>query len=211
MTEAGSNRNGLIPGGRLLLASHNAGKLAEISAVLAPLGLEIDGAAAHGLTAPDETETTFAGNAALKARAAAEATGLPALADDSGLEVAALDGRPGVVTADWAETGAGRDHAFAVARIVRELAEVDADEPWTARFRSVLCLAQPDGAVAFFEGEVSGRVVAEARGIGGFGYDPYFIPDGDTRTFAEMAPEEKAALSHRHRALAAFLAALGNG
>ncbi|MEM9168301.1 MAG: RdgB/HAM1 family non-canonical purine NTP pyrophosphatase [Pseudomonadota bacterium] len=198
----------------LIVATHNAGKLAEIDAMLAPLGVAVVGAGARGLPAPEETETTFAGNAALKARAAAAASGEPALADDSGLAIEALGGAPGVYSANWAQTQDGtRDYAAAFARIETALADAGADagaDPSPrAAFVCVVCYAKPDGEIATFEGRVEGALVFPPRGNAGFGYDPIFTPDGETRTFGEMAPVEKAALSHRGRALAAFKQALG--
>lgn len=191
--------------GRIVVASHNAGKVREINELLAPLGVEAVSAGALGLPEPEETETTFVGNAALKARAAADASGLPALADDSGLEVFALDGAPGVYSARWA--GPKRDFKAAMARVWRELGERSAGD-FSARFVCVLALAQPDGAVQCFEGEARGRIVWPARGEHGFGYDPIFVPDGHARTFGEMTAEEKLPLTHRARAFEKLLAAL---
>ena len=186
-------------GPRLVLATHNEGKRREIEALLAPFGVEVLSAAALGLPVPEETEDSFAGNARLKAHAAARATGLPALADDSGLEVDALGGEPGVRTADWAETPRGRDFALAMRRVEERLA---AGAPRTARFRATLCLAWPSGEEALFEGAARGRLVWPPRGERGFGYDPIFAPEGSERTFGEMAPEEKAPLTHRAAAFA---------
>ena len=188
-------------GDRLVLASHNAGKLAELRAMLSPLGIAVMPAAAAGLEAPEETEATFEGNAGLKARAACAAMGLPALADDSGLAVTALGGRPGVHSARWATPDG--DHAPAIARVLEGL-EGRADR--SARFVCVLALAWPDGHVETARGEAPGEIVKAPRGQGGFGYDPIFLPDGDTRTFAELAPEEKRATGHRARAMAAMMA-----
>lgn len=190
---------------RLVLASHNKGKLAEIAALLAPLGVVTIGAPELGIAEPEETGASFAENAALKARAAAAASGLPALSDDSGLVVTALDGAPGVRSARWA--GAGRDFGVAMARVEAELAERKATDR-RAAFRCALALAAPDGACAVFEGEVTGRLVFPPRGDKGFGYDPIFIPDGETETFGEMAPARKHAMSHRARAFAKLIAAL---
>ena len=187
-------------GDRLVLASHNAGKLAELRAMLAPLGIEVTPASAAGLAAPDETETTFEGNAALKAKAACMATGLPALADDSGLAVTALGGEPGVYSARWAAPDG--DHAPAIARVLAGLA--DADDR-SARFVCVLALAWPDGHVETARGEAPGTITNAPRGVGGFGYDPIFRPDGETRTFAELTPEEKRADNHRARAMHAMM------
>jgi XTP/dITP diphosphohydrolase len=154
------------------------------------------------LIEPAETESTFAGNARIKAHTAAQASGLSALSDDSGIEVAALDGAPGVHTADWAETPAGRDFIVAMTRLRGRLEGVP--EPWSARFCCTLCLAWPDGESEVFDGAVEGRVVWPMRGMNGFGFDPVFVPDGETRSFAEMQPEEKHAIDHRARAFAAL-------
>jgi XTP/dITP diphosphohydrolase len=191
--------------GRLVVASHNQGKVREISALLSPLGVEAVSAGALGLPEPEETEATFTGNAALKARAAAEGSGLPALADDSGLEVFALGGAPGVYSARWA--GPDKDFRAAMERVWRELQEKGAGDI-SARFVCVLALAQPDGSVETFEGEARGRIVWPPRGAHGFGYDPIFVPDGHTRTFGEMRHEEKLPLTHRARAFEKFVAAL---
>jgi XTP/dITP diphosphohydrolase len=187
---------------RLALATHSPGKLLEIKYLLAPYAIEPVSAAELGLAEPRETEATFEGNARLKAHAAARASGLPALSDDSGIEVDALGGAPGVQTADWAETPDGRDFVMAMTR-VRELLG-DAPQPWRARFRCTLCLAWPDGEDEVFEGAVEGRVVWPMRGAKGFGFDPVFVPEGESKTFAEMEPEEKHAIDHRARAFAAF-------
>ncbi len=191
--------------GRLVVASHNSGKVREIAALLAPLGVEAVSAASLGLPEPEETETTFAGNAALKARAAAEASGLPALADDSGLEVFALDRAPGVYSARWA--GPGKDFAVAMERVHDELVAREVKD-FSARFVCALALAEPGGGVDVFEGEVRGRIVFPARGLQGFGYDPIFEPEGHARTFGEMSHEEKLPLTHRARAFEKLLAAL---
>ena len=192
---------------RLVVATHNAGKLAEIASLLAPLGVEAVGAAALGLPVPEETEETFAGNARLKAHAAARATGLPALSDDSGLEVDALGGRPGVRTADWAETPHGRDYAQAMRRVQAEL-DALGDQPRTARFRATLCLAWPDGRDEIHEGAVEGVLVWPPRGTGGHGYDPMFLSDGQSQTFGEMTEARKTPLTHRAQAFAALRARL---
>jgi XTP/dITP diphosphohydrolase len=157
------------------------------------------------LDEPEETEATFAGNAALKAQAAAQGSGLPALADDSGLEVFGLGGAPGVYSARWA--GPDKDFGAAMERVWRELQEKGAGDI-SARFVCVLALAQPDGSVETFEGEARGRIVWPPRGAHGFGYDPIFVPDGHTRTFGEMRHEEKLPLTHRARAFEKFVAAL---
>ncbi len=191
--------------GRIVVASHNAGKVREIGALLAPLGVEAISAATLNLPEPEETETTFVGNAELKARAAANASGLPALADDSGLEVFALDRAPGVYSARWA--GPGKDFEVAMARVWRELEERGASDR-RARFVCVLALAQPNGVVESFEGEARGAIVWPARGDKGFGYDPVFVPDGHAKTFGEMSDDEKLPLTHRARAFEKLLAAL---
>lgn len=190
---------------RLLIASHNSGKLLEFRKLLAPFGVEVTSAADHGLPEPEETENSFLGNARIKAHAAARATGLPALADDSGLEVAALDGAPGVRTADWAETPQGRDFAMAMEKTHAALLARTAPQPWAARFVCTLVLAQPDGREQAFTGTIDGALVWPVRGRAGHGYDPMFVPEGETRTFAEMPWEEKNAISHRGRALQALL------
>jgi len=192
--------------GRLVAATHNKGKLAEICDLLAPFGVDVVGAGDLGLAEPEEVGDSFAANAALKARAGARAASLPALADDSGLCVAALDDAPGVHSARWA--GEERDFSAAMARIERELKSRGAPPPWRAHFVSVLALAWPDGHVETFEGRVEGRLAFPPRGTGGFGYDPIFIPQGHARSFGEMSAREKhglpadgsQALSHRARA-----------
>lgn len=193
---------------RLLVATHNAGKLAEFRALLAPFGVEVTGAAEMNLPEPEETETTFVGNARIKAHAAAKATGLPALADDSGIEVDALDGAPGVYTADWAETGAGRDFVMAMTRTHNELEARGAPHPRTARFRCTLVLAWPDGHDMVFDGKIEGQCVWPMRGLEGHGYDPMFQPDGHDITLGEMDPAEKNRISHRADAMAKMVAAL---
>ncbi|WP_185804058.1 non-canonical purine NTP pyrophosphatase [Pontivivens nitratireducens] len=187
-------------GERMVLASHNAGKLREISALLEPYGIDVTSAGVLGLSEPEETEDTFAGNARLKAHFAARETGLVALSDDSGIEVDALDGAPGVYTADWAETGQGRDFMMAMTRTWRELEERNAPEPRTGRFVCTLCLAWPDGHDQIYRGEAGGRLVWPPRGEQGFGYDPMFLPDGQTLTFGEMPYAQKEPLSHRSAA-----------
>ena len=196
--------------GRLVIATHNAGKLREFEELLRPFDLSLLGAAALGLEEPEETGSTFRGNAILKAQAAARASGLVALADDSGLCVDALDGAPGVYSARWA--GPTKDFGAAMARVERELEAHAAPPPWRAAFVSVLALAWPDGAVEAFEGRVDGSLVFPPRGTAGFGYDPIFRPDGHDRTFGEMSSHEKhgvpvdgsLALSHRARAFQKF-------
>ena len=184
-------------GGRLVVASHNAGKVREIEELLAPFAAECVSAAALGLPEPEETGATFEANAELKARAAAAASGLPSLADDSGLAVDALGGEPGVYSARWG--GPDRDFALAMRKVEERLAGA-ADR--RARFVAVLCLAWPDGEVASFRGEVRGTLVWPPRGSKGFGYDPIFLPEGRSQTFGEMEPDEKHAISHRADAFA---------
>jgi len=188
-----------LAGGKLVLATHNAGKLREVAALLTPWGFEVVSAGALGLPEPAETEDSFLGNARIKALAAARASGLPALADDSGFSVAALDGAPGVRTADWAETPTGRDYAMAMGK-VEKLARHAADR--RAWFSCALVVAWPDGHTEGFLGEAHGSWVWPPRGANGFGYDPMFVPVGGTETFGEMAPEAKHAISHRAAAFA---------
>ncbi|SDE65208.1 XTP/dITP diphosphohydrolase [Limimaricola pyoseonensis] len=189
-------------GDRLVVATHNAGKLEEFRALFEPFGVSVSGAADHDLAEPEETEESFVGNARIKARAAVAATGLPALADDSGIEVDALDGKPGVRTADWAETGNGRDFHMAMRKVHEALVARGAEAPHTARFRCTLVLAWPDGHEEVFEGRVEGQVIWPMRGAEGHGYDPVFLPDGETETFGEMSAEKKNGMSHRARAVA---------
>ena len=193
---------------RLLVATHNAGKLDEIRAMLAPHGIAVTSAGEMGLPEPAETEDTFIGNARIKARAAMQATGLPVLADDSGITVDGLDGAPGVYTADWAETPHGRDFMQAMTRTWNELEARKVPEPRTAQFRATLILLWPDGHEEIFEGVAPGRLVWPPRGVQGHGYDPIFVPDGHDLTYAEMTPEQKNAISHRARAFALLEAAL---
>jgi XTP/dITP diphosphohydrolase len=195
-----------IDGGKLVIASHNAGKVKEIGALLAPFGLEVISAAALRLPEPDETEMSFTGNALLKARAAARAAGLPALADDSGLDVFALGGQPGIYSARWA--GPERDFYLAMEKVEAELAAIGARDR-RARFVCALALVWPDGREAVFEGEVRGSLVWPPRGDAGFGYDPVFVANGHDQTFAEIDPARKHAISHRADAFAKLLAALG--
>lgn len=184
-------------GDRLLVATHNRGKLEEIADLLRPFGIELLFAGDLGLPEPAETEQTFIGNARIKAHAAAQATGLPALADDSGICVDALGGAPGVYTADWAETGAGRDFIRAMTRTWEELERVAAPMPRRAQFRCTLVLAWPDGQDEVFEGVMPGQIVWPMRGDQGHGYDPIFQPDGHDVTFGEMDRWEKNRISHR--------------
>jgi XTP/dITP diphosphohydrolase len=191
-----------LTGTKLVVATHNKGKLAEMADLLRPFGLECVSAASLGVAEPDETGTTFEANAELKARHTATATGLPSLADDSGLCVAALDGDPGVYTANWA--GPKRDFARAM-RMVEAALDGAADR--SARFVSVLTLAWPDGHAETFRGEVRGTLVWPPRGLQGFGYDPVFVPDGHAITFGEMDPAKKHTMSHRAVAFDKFKAA----
>jgi XTP/dITP diphosphohydrolase len=196
-------------GDTLLVASHNTGKIEEIADLLAPFGISVTSAAAHGLPEPDETETTFVGNARIKAHAAAKATGLPALADDSGIEIDALDGAPGVYTADWAETPNGRDFVMAMTKTHQMLEDRQAPQPRTARFCCTLVLAWPDGHDEVFEGRMPGQIVWPMRGAQGHGYDPIFPPDGYDITFGEMDRWEKNKISHRARAFEKLVALFG--
>lgn len=180
-----------------MVATHNAGKLREISALLAPHGVDVISAAALGFDEPEETEDTFAGNARIKAHFAAKQSGLPALSDDSGIMVDALNGAPGVYTADWAETPNGRDFPMAMGKVWSKLEDMGAKEPRSASFNCTLCLAWPDGHDEIFEGKVEGRLVWPIRGSHGFGYDPMFLPNGESETFGEMSPEKKHGMSHR--------------
>ena len=194
----------LSAGDRLIVASHNPGKLREIAELVAPFRVATFSAADSGLPEPDETETTFVGNARLKAAAAASAAGLPALGDDSGLEVEALDGAPGIYSARWA--GASKDFGAAMQRVADE---VSGRGGWSgdgprANFTCALCLAWPDGSAQIFEGKIFGRLVWPPRGNAGFGYDPMFLADGESLTFGEMDPQRKHANSHRARAFAQF-------
>jgi len=197
----------------IVVASHNRGKIREITELLSPLGVKIYAAEALGLPEPEETEKTFAGNARLKAVAAATRSGKPALSDDSGLAVDALDGAPGIYSARWATIpaieGGGRDFDMAMWRLNTVLDERlgASAEPRTARFICALCLAFPDGSSEVYEGKVEGEIVWPPRGLKGFGFDPVFKADGDELTFAEIEPAEKHAKSHRADAFAKFLAA----
>ena len=193
-------------GDKLVIATHNRGKLEEIQALLEPYGVAVVGAAELGLAEPDETEETFVGNARIKAHAAAQATGLPALADDSGIEIDALGGAPGVHTADWAETPEGRDFGMAMRRTHEELEAVNAPSPRTARFCCTLVLAWPDGHDEVFPGVMPGEVVWPMRGEQGHGYDPIFVPEGYDVTFGEMDRWEKNRISHRADAFRKFVA-----
>lgn len=196
--------------GRLVIATHNSGKLREMRELLAPYGIEAVSAGELGLAEPEETGTSFIENAVIKAEAAARAAGFPAMADDSGLCVAALDDAPGVYSARWA--GETKDFAAAMARIGREVSARGPDASRRAHFVSAIALARPHGATRVFEGKVVGDLVFPPRGALGFGYDPIFRPDGHARTFGEMTSQEKhgvpedgsPALSHRARAFQLF-------
>ena len=185
----------LFEGSDLVLATHNKGKVAEIAEMLKDYIAKVDSAGDLGLPEPEETGKTFIDNAILKARAASEASGRVALADDSGLEVTVLGGEPGIYSARWA--GPERDFMHAMKRVHAAMGDA---EDRSARFVCALALAWPDGHVETVEGEVQGTLVWPPRGPAGFGYDPMFVPQGDDRTFGEMTPEEKRAISHRHQA-----------
>lgn len=193
-------------GDRLLIATHNQGKLDEIAELLKPFGVSVVGAAEMGLPEPAETGTTFVENARIKAHAAAMATGLPALSDDSGIEIDALDGAPGVYTADWAETETGRDFVMAMTNTHDKLIQSGKPEPWTARFCCTLVLAWPDGHDEVYPGVMEGRVVWPMRGDQGHGYDPIFVPQRYDITFGEMDRWEKNRISHRADAFAKLVA-----
>ena len=184
-------------GDRLLVASHNRGKLEEIAKLLEPFGIAVTSAAELGLAEPVETEGTFIGNARLKAHFAAKATGMPALADDSGIEIDALGGAPGVYTADWAETPKGRDFVMAMTKTWEMLEAACASYPRTARFCCTLVLAWPDGHDEMFTGVMPGQIVWPMRGDQGHGYDPIFQPNGFSTTFGEMDRWQKNQISHR--------------
>ena len=202
-------------GTRIVVASHNAGKLAEFADLLGPFGLEAKSAKEFDLPEPEETGTTFEENAYIKAFAAALATGLPSLSDDSGLVVDALDGQPGVYTADWATKPDGsRDFMMAMEKTEAAMQAAGAADPAqrAGRFVAVICLCFPDGEAEYYRGEAEGKLVWPPRGASGFGYDPVFLPDGHQRTFGEMTAEEKhgwkpgmeTATSHRARAFKLF-------
>ena len=189
----------------LLVATHNAGKLEEIADLLRPFGVDVVGAAEQGLDEPEETETTFVGNARIKAHAAARASGMVALADDSGISIDALDGAPGVYTADWAETENGRDFVMAMQKTYEKLEAINASYPRRAQFRCTLVMAWPDGHDEVFEGIMPGQIVWPMRGDQGHGYDPIFQPDGYEITFGEMDRWEKNRISHRADAFKKFV------
>jgi len=194
----------LEPGAKLVLATHNPGKAPEIAALLDGR-FEIVTAGRLGLPEPDETESTFVGNALLKARHAADRSGLPALADDSGLSVKALDGAPGIFSARWA--GPSKDFVAAMQNVESRLEETGSDDR-AAWFTSALAVAWPNGPAVVVEGRVDGTLVFPGRGTRGFGYDPIFLPEGESLTFGEMEPAAKDAMSHRARAFAKLKAAL---
>jgi XTP/dITP diphosphohydrolase len=194
----------LPAGARIVAATHNAGKARELAALL-DARFEVVSAASLGLPEPEETEQTFAGNAMVKARAAADAAGLIALADDSGLSVSALAGAPGIYSARWA--GPDRDFGHAMALVERRLEEIQSDDR-TAWFTSALAVAWPGGPAVVVEGRVDGRLTFPPRGDKGFGYDPIFLPEDQARTFGEMDEAEKDRFSHRSRAFAKLKAAL---
>ena len=205
-----------LGGETLVIATHNAGKLREISALLAPFGMECVSAGSLGLPEPAETGTTFAENALIKAHAAAQESGMPALADDSGISVAALGGRPGVYTADWAERQwfegepgqpwQGRDWYMAMGKVEGMLCALGPDISRACWFSCVLAIAWPDGGTVVYEGRIDGTFTWPPRGDKGFGYDPVFVPLGRAETFAEIDPEEKHRISHRADAFAKLVA-----
>jgi XTP/dITP diphosphohydrolase len=194
--------------GRLVIASHNEGKVREIGELLAPYGIETVSAKALGLPEPEETGTTFVANAELKARAAADLAGLPALADDSGLCVDALGGEPGIFSARWAQTDRGRDFGEAMRRVEAAIAATGPSPSRDAHFVCALSLAWPDGHIEWFEGRVDGTLVWPPRGDKGFGYDPVFLPLGSEETFGEIDPAAKHAISHRADAFRQLVAAV---
>lgn len=197
----------LVRGERLVVATHNQGKLREIEALVAPFGMSVVSAGALGLPEPEETGETFEANALLKAEAAAQASGLPALADDSGVAIEALGGAPGIYSARWA--GPEKDFAMAMRNVEEKLVALGAVTPEARRayFVAVMALAFPDGSHDLFRGEVHGSLIYPPRGSNGFGYDPMFVPDGCDMTFGEMDPIAKQAMSHRARAFALFATA----
>lgn len=202
----------ILSPGKLVIASHNKGKIVEIADLLAPYKMDVVSAGDLGLEDVEETGVTFAENARLKAHAVSSATGLPALSDDSGLCTHALDGAPGIYSARWAEREDGsRDFAFGMAKlekaILEQMASHDGRNDWTAYFVCMLCLAMPDGTDHLFEGRVNGVLSFPPRGNKGFGYDPVFIADGESETFGEMDPARKHAMSHRADAFAKFVTA----
>jgi XTP/dITP diphosphohydrolase len=182
---------------KLVLASHNKGKLVEIAELLKPFGKSVISAGDLGYDEPEETEDSFEGNARIKAHFAAKSSGHPALSDDSGLEISALNNAPGVYSADWAETPNGRDFQMAMTKVWDKLEQSSKSAPYAARFVCLLCIAWPDGHDEIFRGTVDGTIVWPMRGPNGFGYDPIFQPLGKSQTFGEIDPTEKHAMSHR--------------
>ena len=192
-------------GQELVIATHNQGKLEEIKHLFETFKVKIRGAGELGIIEPEETEDTFVGNARIKAHSAAKGSQVPSLADDSGITIDALNGAPGVYTADWAETSGGRDFVYAMEKTQNALAEVDATHPRSAQFRCTLVLAWPDGHDEVFEGIIAGSLVWPMRGENGHGYDPIFLPDGYNQTFGEMDRWEKNKISHRADAFTKLL------
>lgn len=194
-----------LRGQDLLVATSNSGKRDEFSALLKPFGVRLFSLADFAVQGPDETEYSFLGNALVKARAAAAVTGLTTLADDSGLAVDDLGGSPGIYTADWAETGRGRDFTRAMEKTWHLLLAARSVAPRRAEFRCALAVVWPDGEEAVFEGRVAGQIVWPMRGQLGHGYDPIFVPDGHSRTLGEMSPDDKNRISHRAEAFKALI------
>ena len=197
-------------GSELVIATHNQGKLEEIRHLFEPFKIRIKGAKELNLIEPDETDNTFVGNARIKAHSAAKLSNLPSLADDSGITIDALNGAPGVYTANWAETSSGRDFVYAMEKTHNALTEVDASYPRTAQFRCTLVLAWPDGYDEAFEGVIEGSLVWPMRGDNGHGYDPIFLPNGYSETFGEMDRWEKNKISHRADAFTKLLSGCFN-
>ena len=192
-------------GEQLVIATHNQGKLEEIRHLFEPFKINIIGANQLNITEPEETEDSFVGNARIKAHVSAKMSNLPSLADDSGITIDALNGAPGVYTANWAETSAGRDFVYAMEKTHNALCEVDAPYPRSAQFRCTLVLAWPDGHDEVFEGVIEGSLVWPMRGENGHGYDPIFLPNGYSETFGEMDRWEKNKISHRADAFSKLL------
>ena len=197
-------------GPELVIATHNQGKLEEIRHLFEPFKINIIGANELNLIEPDETDDTFVGNARIKAHSAAKLSNLPSLADDSGITIDALNGAPGVYTANWAETSGVRDFVYAMEKTHNALTEVDASYPRSAQFRCTLVLAWPDGHDEAFEGVIEGSLVWPMRGENGHGYDPIFLPDGYNETFGEMDRWEKNKISHRADAFTKLLSGCFN-
>ena len=197
-------------GPELVIATHNQGKLEEIRHLFEPFKIRIKGANELNLIEPDETDNTFVGNARIKAHSAAKLSNLPSLADDSGITIDALNGAPGVYTANWAETSGGRDFVYAMEKTHNALTELDASYPRTAQFRCTLVLAWPDGHDEAFEGVIEGCLVWPMRGKNGHGYDPIFLPNGYNETFGEMDRWEKNKISHRADAFTKLLSGCFN-